>query len=992
MLRRIKAFNRRISTRNKVMTLVFVSFLILFIMVDLYEYGMHVRILNGVSNRSLEHSIEDFSHLKESDIKTLSITLETLLADETIRDIYQEGNREKLYDYTFPFLKKIKEEYGITHWYFINPEPESTSFLRVHNFEIFGDRISRTTYVNSVEDKDFGVGFELGKTAFALRVVHPYYSEGGELIGYMELGEEIDQFLKTMKQETGSEFKLFALKEYLDRDDWTAAREVKGLRDNWDDAEDILFIEETSDLAIDVDMDLKDIPEEGAVLGRITVSGIRYSKSVFPVYDTEGRKIGGIFVIADVSEYYSEFYQNLLWISLIFLAIFVAIGFFLYKVFGKISKELEDEQLNLKERIKELNCLYTIANLSTKSNISLDEIITDAAKTIPPSWQYSEITCARIIIEDKEYRTDNFKIAEWKQSSPVRVDKKTVGTIEVYYLEERPEIYEGPFLKEERHLIVTLANMVGNIIRNRKTVKELKETRNWAVQASRDAVAANETKSRFLANMSHEIRTPMNAILGFSELLENLIKEPKQRQYLSSIRSSGKALLALINDILDLSKIEAGKIEIQYGAVNLEKLFDEIVMLFATRAKEKGLRLLTVIDKELPNALHLDEVRIRQVLINLIGNAIKFTEKGYIKLEAKGIYHKNQSKINLQFSVKDTGIGISSENKKVIFDPFKQSKKQSVGKYGGTGLGLSITKKLLELMEGTISLDSSIGKGSNFTVILKNIAVASLDDISNGGEDTLPANIRFKKQTILIADDIESNRILLRESLKSYGLQTIDAVDGKQAIDMAREYSPDLILMDLRMPVMDGYEAIKILKADSILKDIPIFVLTASAMKEEQEKINNLNCEGYLRKPIEKNKLLRELIRFLAYSGDKAESGKEEIKAEEDKTAGATIDATGKMVDEGLTPGQKKKLPELIKLMEGKLKDDHIKVTESFIMDDIKDFAARVEKLGKEYNIVSIHEWADKITSQAESFDMENLPATLDHFKGLTDKVKKLLN
>ena len=415
-------------------------------------------------------------------------------------------------------------------------------------------------------------------------------------------------------------------------------------------------------------------------------------------------------------------------------------------------------------------------------------------------------------------------------------------------------------------------------------------------------------------------------------------------------------------------------------------------MMFTARAEEKELKFLTVIDKKLPKALHLDEARVKQILINLVSNALKFTNKGYIKLEVKGIYYKNESKIDLLLSVKDTGIGISSENKEVIFDAFRQSKNQSVGKYGGTGLGLSITKKLVELMEGTISLESSIGKGSSFNVILKDIAIASIDDISGNKEDALPAELKFRKQILLIVDDIESNRILLRESLRPHGLQTIEAVDGRQSIDMAREYSPDLILMDLRMPVMDGYEAINILKADSVLKDIPVIVLTASAMKEEQEKIDNLNCEGYLRKPIEKNKLLRELVKYLAYTGDKVESGKGVTEAGEDKTTGAVKTTSGKKADGGLTYGQRKKLPELINLMEGNLKDDHIKVTESFIMDDIKDFAARIEKLGKKYNIRPVRQWADKITSQAESFDMENLPASLNYFQELIEKVKKLLN
>ena len=165
---------------------------------DFYIYGMHARSLDEVSARSLEHSIEDFNHLKESDIQKLSATMEALLVDKDIKNIYLEGDREKLYSHTFPFFEKIKEQYGITHWYFINPEPDSTCFLRVHNFDIFDDEIKRSTYVNSVKDKDFGTGIELGKTAFALRVVHPYYDGDGELIGYMELGEEIDHLPTTL--------------------------------------------------------------------------------------------------------------------------------------------------------------------------------------------------------------------------------------------------------------------------------------------------------------------------------------------------------------------------------------------------------------------------------------------------------------------------------------------------------------------------------------------------------------------------------------------------------------------------------------------------------------------------------------------------------------------------------------------------------------------------------------------------------------------------
>ena len=232
---------------------------------------------------------------------------------------------------------------------------------------------------------------------------------------------------------------------------------------------------------------------------------------------------------------------------------------------------------------------------------------------------------------------------------------------------------------------------------------------------------------------------------------------------------------------------------------------------------------------------------------------------------------------------------------------------------------------------------------------------------------------------VLVVDDEPDVLKIVSFRLKSAGYEVKTASDGQEALDLIEKDCPDLILLDLRMPVMDGYEAINILKADSVLKDIPVIVLTASAMKEEQEKIDSLNCEGYLRKPIEKNKLLRELAKYLAYTG-------------EDKTAGELKTTTGEKAGGGLTSGQRKKLPELIALMEGQLKNDLTVAAESFIIDDIKDFAARVEKLGKKYNIELVREWADKVNRQAESFDMDNLPATLDYFKGLTGKVKKLLN
>ncbi len=470
--------------------------------------------------------------------------------------------------------------------------------------------------------------------------------------------------------------------------------------------------------------------------------------------------------------------------------------------------------------------------------------------------------------------------------------------------------------------------------------RNLEIAKNDAESCATKAEDANRTKSEFLSNMSHEIRTPMNAILGFSELLDSLIDDPGQRKYLESIKSSGKILLDLINDILDLSKIEAGKIELKPRSVHPESIFNDIGKIFSVKMKEKGLKFLIDVDKELPKALQLDEVRIHQILFNLIGNAVKFTEKGYIKLTAKGIFHEQKSKFDLIFSVKDTGIGISAENKRIIFDAFRQSKGQRDEKYGGTGLGLAITKRLVEAMGGKILVDSIVGKGSTFKVILEEVAVASVEDISEDLAETPIDNIKFKKQTILIVDDIELNRILLGEILKPYNLSTIEAKNGKEGIDAAKKNHPDLILMDLRIPVMDGYEATNKIKKDSNLKDIPVIILTASAMKEQEEKVKKINCEGYIRKPIKKAELIQELAKHLDYTNKRPELVEEKEAAETKEY---------KDISRTLTKEAKKKIPELISILESYIKEKWEEVTKTSIISDIEDFAKEIKELGRKY-------------------------------------------
>ena len=497
------------------------------------------------------------------------------------------------------------------------------------------------------------------------------------------------------------------------------------------------------------------------------------------------------------------------------------------------------------------------------------------------------------------------------------------------------------------------------------------------IVAKKAAEAASIAKSQFLANMSHEIRTPMNAILGFSEILKEELKDPKYAKYTDTIITSGNTLLELINDILDLSKIEAGKIDFQYRPVDPHELFNDIARIFSVKIKDKGLKLLTDIDEKLPKSLLLDEVRMRQILFNLVGNAVKFTDEGYIELKVKGVFYPDRSKIDLIFSVKDTGIGISQEDKKIIFDAFKQSSGLSVKKYGGTGLGLSITKRLVEMMNGEINVESIVGKGSTFAVKMKEVSVASVDS-GIKEEKLLNEDIKFNNQKILIVDDIESNRLLLNEILALYGLRVMEAVNGKEAINMAKSKNPDLILMDLRMPVMDGYEAIKILKNDNKLKRIPVIVLTASAMKSTEEDIKKINCDGYIRKPVRRQELISEIKKYLSFETKSDEKTIDSISGKQ------TVLDNKKEKDKKVTHIS----PEIINRLENEFLNEYLKVKREFIINDIEEFAAKMTAFARENGLEAIYQWGKKLSAQANSFDLENLSTTLAEFEDIVSKIK----
>lgn len=522
------------------------------------------------------------------------------------------------------------------------------------------------------------------------------------------------------------------------------------------------------------------------------------------------------------------------------------------------------------------------------------------------------------------------------------------------------EYYEARLVKLKENEVLVI---IRDVTDSKEKEKELQYAKVKAEEASR-------SKSEFLANISHEIRTPMNAILGFSEWLHENIADPQHKSYLHTILTSGRNLLALINDILDLSKIESGKMRIELEPMKCGVLVNEIKQVLKHKFETKNLVFNIIIDQSVPEYIYMDEIRFYQILFNVIDNAIKFTAKGYINVSVYTTKTTSDDQINLIVSIEDTGIGIREDQQEKIFTAFTQQSGQSNRYFEGTGLGLAIVSGLLKKLDGEIKIKSKIGKGSTFTITLKDVKIAEISEKTITANES-KYNLILDPCTILIVDDVDFNIQVLKRIIGFENITYLEAKNGEHALEILHTENPDIIFMDIRMPGINGYDVTEIIKNNEQHKKIPVIAFTASTMGDEVERIENI-FDSFLQKPVFKKDVMNVLKRFLPHKYKMPE------KNETDE------------VNKEISPECLENLPDVIQTLENEFLSEWDSIKNDLIIFDIEDFNNRLSEYASNNLCGFLDTYCRELNQGLLTFDIELIEKKLSEFPGLISKLKSL--
>ncbi|MHB9047134.1 MAG: ATP-binding protein, partial [Pirellulales bacterium] len=706
----------------------------------------------------------------------------------------------------------------LTQFYFHNTD--RTVFLRVHPLQAHGDPVNRYTLKEAVRTGRPSSGVELGNYGFlTLRVVRPWFVDG-RITGYLELGQEMGHIPAQLHEILGSEFLITLDKQLIDRPEWEARLRTTGSRGNWDEVAGSLIVDRTltSIPGPIVDVLSQQHTRHVRITRKVSADGACFAVGIVPIHDVTGYLVGDLVVVDDVTANEASLRRLVLALTVICLVIGAGLCTLCYSLSGSVQRQLEASHARALEESRSREAAQTE---------HLDQI-----------------------------EREREALRQSRQALKERVAELATARESALNMMEDADRARRSAEQSEAAL--------------RDYARALESANTELEELHHVAQVASRAKSDFLANMSHEIRTPMTAILGFAENLRAAdLSEPEKRHAIDTISRNGEHLLQLINDILDLSKIEAGKLHVERIACSPLQIIADVRLMMQVRAGAKGLLFDVEYTGVIPETIHTDPMRLRQILVNLVGNAVKFTSMGGVRLAVR--LAEDPCEPSIQFDVIDSGIGMTREQVDRLFRPFTQADETTTRRFGGTGLGLVISRRLANLLDGEITVQSEPGEGSVFSVRVPTGSLAGATMIDHP-EDAAVVELPVESATpvrlegrILLAEDGLDNQRLISFILKKAGAEVEVVENGLLACEKAlaalqADQPFDAILMDMQMPVLDGYAATQRLREEGYRG--PVIALTAHAMRGDREKCLRSGCDDYLSKPIDRANLLATVSRL----------------------------------------------------------------------------------------------------------------------------------
>ncbi|OSM05051.1 ATP-binding protein [Magnetofaba australis] len=781
--------------------------------------------------------------------------------------------RQALLEEVGPRWEQMTAKYDVRQLHF-HLGPGSLSFLRVHQPDKFGDRMDGLRYIieDSYKRQSTLTGFETGRIYSGLRGVVPVYADdpanGARIhVGTLEVGTSFESMFEIIDRQLSSGIAALLKSQHVNQAMWEEF--VK---------RQFVF----SNLGCDCKVEAASRPVKEILQatmpylegGRfsddhthwVEHAGHNYSVTHFPLFDYIARRnqsqtpVGVILLWTSVNEevqaYHKAIRSNLAIGAFGFIILELLIWGAIRVVSSSLHRQIDERTHELDEEVKKRKHQQYFLQ-------TVIDAVQDPIMVIGGDYQVkliNKVARESALCQSTEVTSYCYSISH-NQPEPCSGDGHPCPLEIVFKTGNATSVVHTHYdAQGEERLIELSASPLNDhdgaligIVETQRDITERSRAERELVIAKEEAEKANMAKSDFLANMSHEIRTPMNVVLGMGELLLEEETDSQKRHYLEVVQSASEALLTIINDILDLSRIEAGEISLSIEPIRTSLVVRDVVRIFAHQADQKELALNYDISENVPEWAYSDRTRLQQILINLVGNAMKFTEKGSVTL---AVIEKEGDRC--QFTVSDTGVGISDKKQAVIFSPFVQADTSVTRRFGGTGLGLAICKAIVQRMDGSIGVDSKEGEGSKFYFEIPLVRTEAPDSpilAGNKAEETQ----KVTRLKLLVAEDSEDNITLLKAYLKNTPHQISFARTGAQAVDAFKSGAFDLVLMDVQMPEMDGYaatQAIRQLEQEKGLAATPIFALSAHVLTEAREQSLKAGCDGHLSKPIKKKFLL----------------------------------------------------------------------------------------------------------------------------------------